>query len=71
MTQVYTAGGGPVLTHYLITWETDGQHNTREGSPRSAPTHCLMFNTIAVQKSKNCTLLYLTGEDDIARFDSW
>jgi hypothetical protein len=30
----------------------------------------LMFHTIAVRQLKNCTLLFLTREDDIARFDS-
>jgi hypothetical protein len=29
-----------------------------------------MFHTIAVRLNKNYTLLFLTGEDDIARFDS-
>jgi hypothetical protein len=29
-----------------------------------------IFHTVAVRLIKNCTLLFLTGEDDIARFDS-
>jgi hypothetical protein len=34
-------GGGMVLTHYIITWlETDGQHDTHEGSSRLDPAHC-------------------------------
>jgi hypothetical protein len=30
-----------------------------------------MFQTVAVRLIENCTLLFLTGEDDIARLDSW
>jgi hypothetical protein len=29
-----------------------------------------MFHTVTVRLIKNFTLLFLTGEDDIARFDS-
>ncbi len=42
--------------HHTQTWHT--------------ARNFFMFHTVAVHLYKNCTLLFLTGEDDIARFDS-
>ncbi len=49
--------------------------NTTLARGHHAQTRCtarnfLMFHTVSVRPNKNCTLLFLTGEDDIARFDS-
>ncbi len=39
--------------------------------PRCTARHFLIFfHTVAVCLNNNGTLLYVTGEDDIARFDS-
>ncbi len=65
-----------VLTHYLITWSGNGQskqHSWRVITlrPGTLLEIFFMFHTIAVRLIKNCTLWLLTGEDDIARFNSW
>jgi hypothetical protein len=42
--------------HHAQTWRTDRKF--------------LMFHMVAVRLNKNYTLLFLTGEDNIARFNS-
>ncbi len=66
-------GGGTVLTHYLITWlEMDGQLDIREGlsSRPGALLEISVPTQIAIGLYWLYTLFFVTGEDDIARFDS-
>jgi hypothetical protein len=37
---------------------------------RCTAKNFLTFHTVAVHPTINCTLFFVTGEDDIARFDS-
>jgi hypothetical protein len=37
---------------------------------RGTATNYLIFHTVAVRLNNNGTLLFVTGEDDTARFDS-
>jgi hypothetical protein len=67
--QACTAGEGDWFSHntYLRDLETDGQHDTREGSSRSDPAHCkifFMYLSKAVRLIKT-TLLFLIGEGSI------
>jgi hypothetical protein len=65
-------GGVSVLTHYLTTWlEMDGQLGTHDGSsgrPSALLKKCFPTQ-IAVHPTKYKYIVFVTGEDDIARYN--
>ncbi len=65
--------GGSVLTHYLITWlEMDGQLGTRDGSSGRPGALLEMFFSYTNSSTPylNIYIVFVTGEDDIARYNS-
>jgi hypothetical protein len=68
--------GGGAGSHTLPYHVTGNRWSTRHSRwvitlrPGALLDIFLIFHTIAVHPTINCTLLFVTGEDDIARFDS-